>query len=78
MILLACCMVEFLYTGLTKSLAVLLPSLTEQFHTGTWLIGGAINLMGSVKDFSCKLTMKYFKYKSTSNHLMSKVKSAED
>ena len=55
LILVACCFIEFLHNGLIKSLSVLLPSLTDQFQTHTWIVGLSITSIGSVKDFSCKL-----------------------
>ena len=41
----------FFSEGLRKALSVLLPTLTDQFETHTWLIGIMIALMSGVKDF---------------------------
>ena len=43
--------VSFLSEGFRKALSVLLPTLTNQFETHTWLIGIMIALMSGVKDF---------------------------
>ena len=51
LILLAASIVIFLSEGLRKALSVLLPTLTDQFGTHTWLIGIMIALMSGVKDF---------------------------
>ncbi|XP_072030778.1 monocarboxylate transporter 13-like [Amphiura filiformis] len=52
MILLSSFMTMMLWDGTIKSLAVLLPTLQQQFATRTWMIGGMIALMNAVKDFS--------------------------
>ncbi|XP_072051558.1 monocarboxylate transporter 12-like isoform X2 [Amphiura filiformis] len=52
MILLASCMVLFMWDGLRKGLSVLLPTLKEQFETHTWMIGLMIALSQAVRDFT--------------------------
>ncbi|XP_072019361.1 monocarboxylate transporter 12-like [Amphiura filiformis] len=52
MILLSCCVTLFLYEVTLKSLAVLLPTLKDQFETYTWVIGTMISLLTSVRDLT--------------------------
>ena len=51
MILLAASILFFISEGLKKALSILLPTLTDQFETHTWLIGIMFALMHGVKDF---------------------------
>ncbi|XP_072051559.1 monocarboxylate transporter 11-like isoform X3 [Amphiura filiformis] len=55
MILLASCMVLFMWDGLRKGLSVLLPTLKEQFETHTWMIGLMIALSQAVRDFTAPI-----------------------
>ncbi|XP_038071562.1 monocarboxylate transporter 2-like [Patiria miniata] len=52
LILLAAYGYFFVFAGIGKSLGVLLPTLTEQFDTQTWLLGAIISIIMLIKDIS--------------------------
>ena len=58
LILFAVSTISFLSEGFRKALSVLLPTLTNQFETHTWMIGVMIAFMSVVKDFVGTLLLK--------------------
>ena len=47
------------WNGMTKGLAVLLPSLQEQFDTSTWLLGWMIAIIDGVSDLAGTVNDKF-------------------